>query len=159
MSKKILITGSSTGIGYHCAKRLIADGYNVVASCRTQQDVTRLQSEGIHSVLLDLSDEKSIEQGYQQARALLGNIDVLFNNGAYGQPGAVEDLPTSALRKQFETNLFGWHHLTCLCIKDMRQQGSGRIVQNSSVLGLVTLPYRGAYNACLLYTSPSPRDS
>ena len=61
MSKKILITGSSTGIGYHCAKRLIADGYNVVASCRTQQDVTRLQNEGVHSVLLDLSDEKKIQ--------------------------------------------------------------------------------------------------
>lgn len=147
MKKTILITGSSSGIGYYCAKQLVKEGYSVVASCRQQADVTKLQNEGIHSVLLDLSDEQSIESGFNQALAILGHIDVLFNNGAYGQPGAVEDLPTESLRKQFETNFFGWHHLTCLALKHMRERESGRIIQNSSVLGLVTLPYRGAYNA------------
>ncbi len=147
MTKTVLITGSSSGIGYYCAKALVERGYKVVASCRKLEDVARLQQEGIHSVQLDLASEASIESGYRQALDILGHIDVLFNNGAYGQPGAVEDLPTHALRTQFETNLFGWHHLTCLAIKHMRERGQGRIIQNSSVLGLVTLPYRGAYNA------------
>ncbi|MDE3270689.1 SDR family oxidoreductase [Pseudoalteromonas sp. G4] len=147
MTKTVLITGSSSGIGYYCAKALVERGYKVVASCRKLEDVSRLQQEGIHSVQLDLASEASIESGYRQALDILGHIDVLFNNGAYGQPGAVEDLPTQALRTQFETNLFGWHHLTCLAIKHMRERGQGRIIQNSSVLGLVTLPYRGAYNA------------
>jgi len=97
---------------------------------------------------LDLACEQSIESGLnfvlQQSN---GKLDYLFNNGAYGQAGALEDLSTAALREQFETNVFGWHHLTRLVIKVMREQGHGRIVQNSSVLGFVSMPYRGAYNA------------
>lgn len=147
MTKRILITGCSSGIGLYCAQKLTQAGYQVVASCRKSDDVARLQGLGIHCVQLDLADEQSIQQGYEQAIDILGGIDVLFNNGAYGQPGAVEDLPTSALRAQFEANFFGWHSLTLLALKAMRQQGSGRIIQNSSVLGLVVLPYRGAYNA------------
>lgn len=146
--KSILITGCSTGIGYFCAKQLHKRGYKVVASCRQQADVERLQQEGLMSVQLDYADEKSIERGFAQALELLnGKLDALFNNGAYGQPAAVEDLPTARLRQQFEVNLFGWHHLTQLACKVMRKQKSGRIIQNSSVLGLVSLPYRGAYNA------------
>lgn len=76
-----------------------------------------------------------------------GTLYALFNNGAYGQPGAVEDLSRDVLRRQFETNLFGWHELTCLVLPVMRRQGYGRIVQNSSVLGFVAMKYRGAYNA------------
>lgn len=147
MTKRVLITGCSSGIGLYCAEQLTQSGYKVVASCRRDDDVARLQAKGIHCVRLDLADEQSIQQGYQQALDILGGIDVLFNNGAYGQPGAVEDLPTKALRAQFEVNLFGWHSLTLLALKEMRKQNSGRIIQNSSVLGLVTLPYRGAYNA------------
>jgi NAD(P)-dependent dehydrogenase (short-subunit alcohol dehydrogenase family) len=147
MTQSILITGCSSGIGYFCAKKLVKNGYKVVATCRNKQDVIRLNSEGITSVVLDLSNESSIEQGFTQALKILGHIDVLFNNGAYGQPGAVEDLPTQSLRTQFETNLFGWHHLTCLAVKHMRPRNYGRIIQNSSVLGLVAMPYRGAYNA------------
>ncbi|PSU32246.1 SDR family oxidoreductase [Photobacterium lutimaris] len=145
---RILITGCSSGIGYHCAKSLHQQGYQVVASCRRQSDVDRLKEEGLHCVLMDMDDEASIEQGFSDMLAITGGtLDVLFNNAAYGQPGALEDLPTHALRQQFESNLFGWHHLTRLAIPVMLAQGSGKIVQNSSVLGLVAMKYRGAYNA------------
>ena len=76
-----------------------------------------------------------------------GTLDALFNNGAYAIPGAVEDLPTEALRDIFESNFFGWHSLTRAVLPVMRAQGHGRIVQCSSVLGLITMPWRGAYNA------------
>ncbi|MCG7542587.1 SDR family oxidoreductase [Pseudoalteromonas sp. MM17-2] len=146
--KTILITGCSSGIGYYCAKQLQKRGYQVIASCRNVDDVRALNEQGITCVQLDYTDTDSIEQGLADALAFSGGkLDALFNNGAYGQPGAVEDLPVAALRRQFETNVFGWHHLTQLVCQKMRQQGHGRIIQNSSVLGLVTLPYRGAYNA------------
>ncbi|TMP25654.1 short-chain dehydrogenase [Pseudoalteromonas rubra] len=149
MSKSILITGCSTGIGYYCAQTLQTAGFRVVASVRNPQHLERFRVAGIPCVILDLADESSIKNGFDEAVALCdGQLDALFNNGAYGQPGAVEDLPTDALRAQFETNLFGWHTLTRLAVAHMRQHGGdSRIIQNSSVLGLVALPYRGAYNA------------
>ncbi|MCF2858650.1 SDR family NAD(P)-dependent oxidoreductase [Pseudoalteromonas sp. SMS1] len=148
MSKSILITGCSTGIGLYCAKTLHSEGYKVIASVRNPEHLQQFEALEIPCVLLDLSNEQSIQKGFNQALALCDNkLDVLFNNGAYGQPGAVEDLPTDVLRKQFEVNFFGWHTLTNLAVKHMRQCGQGRIIQNSSVLGLVALPYRGAYNA------------
>lgn len=148
MTSSILITGCSTGIGRHCAFALHKAGHNVVASCRKQHDVDALQAEGLQCVQLDLTDTDSIHQGLEQALKLTGGkLDVLFNNGAYGQAGALEDLPTQALREQFETNVFGWHELTKAVIPIMLKQGSGKIVQNSSVLGLVAMKYRGAYNA------------
>ncbi|SFD06781.1 SDR family oxidoreductase [Pseudoalteromonas denitrificans] len=148
MKKSILITGCSSGIGLYCAKKLHEQGFDVIASCRKVEDVENLKSLGLKCIQLDLSDSLSIKNGFSQALSLLnGKLDILFNNGAYGQPGAVEDLPTNALRQQFETNLFGWHELTILTLKHMREHNSGRIIQNSSVLGLIALPYRGAYNA------------
>ncbi|WP_318437070.1 SDR family oxidoreductase [Photobacterium leiognathi] len=148
MTQSILITGCSSGIGYYCAKALTEQDFNVVASCRKLEDVERLNQEGIRCVLLDVTSEQSITDGLQQALAITGgSIDVLFNNAAYGQPGALEDLPTSALREQFEANFFGWHELTKQVIPLMLAQGHGKIVQNSSVLGLVAMKYRGAYNA------------
>lgn len=148
MQKTILITGCSTGIGYTCAHALHKRGYKVIASCRKQADVERLQAEGLTAILLDLSDSQSISQGVEKALQLTGGkLDALFNNGAYGQPGALEDLPTDGLREQFETNFFGWHQLVCEILPVMRQQGYGRIVQNSSVLGFAAMKYRGAYNA------------
>lgn len=146
--RSILITGCSSGIGYHCAKGLAARGWQVVASARQPADVERLQREGLSAVQLDLSVPESIAEGLKAALAQTeGQLDALFNNGAYALPGAVEDLSREALRTQFETNLFGWHDLTCRVLPLMRAQRQGRIVQNSSVLGLVTLPYRGAYVA------------
>jgi short-subunit dehydrogenase len=148
MNKSILITGCSTGIGYVCAHALHKRGYQVIASCRKQQDVEKLQTEGLTCILLDLADSDSIEQGVAETLRLTnGKLDALFNNGAYGQPGALEDLPTEGLREQFETNFFGWHQLVCSLLPTMRKQGHGRIVQNSSVLGFAAMKYRGAYNA------------
>ena len=103
---------------------------------------------GLTSFVLDYEDEQSIDQGFQTAMQITGGrLDVLFNNGAYAIPGAVEDLPTAALRQIFEANFFGWHHLTRLAVRVMREQGHGRIVQNSSVLGFAALRFRLAYNA------------
>lgn len=148
MTESILITGCSSGIGYHCAKRLHETGYRVVASCRRQEDVDRLRSEGLFCVQLDVTDKNSIHTALEEALKHTGGvIDVLFNNAGYGQTGAIEDLPTDALREQFETNVFGLHELTRAVIPIMLKQSKGKIVQNSSVLGLVAMKYRGAYNA------------
>ncbi|MDO9168715.1 MAG: SDR family oxidoreductase [Methylobacter sp.] len=147
-SKTILITGCSTGIGYATAIELKNRGYNVIATARKQADVSRLQQQGFTAIQLDLADSNSIQQAVNLAVQLTaGKIDALFNNGAFGQPGAVEDLTRDVLRFQFETNLFGTHELTNLIIPLMRKQGHGRIIYNSSILGLVAMPYRGAYNA------------
>lgn len=146
--KTILITGCSSGIGYAAARDLQHRGHKVIASARNPNDVARLQQEGFTAIQLDLADSASIRRAVNEALALTANnIDVLFNNAAFGQPGAVEDLSRDVLRFQFETNLFGTHELTNLLIPIMRQQGHGRIIYNSSVLGLVAMPYRGAYNA------------
>lgn len=147
-SKTILITGCSTGIGYTTAVELKQRGHTVIASARKEEDVLRLQQEGFTAVQLDLADSNSIRQAVDSVIKLTdGQIDALFHNGAFGQPGAVEDLSRDVLRFQFETNLFGTHELTNLIIPLMRKQGHGRIIYNSSILGLVAMRYRGAYNA------------
>lgn len=147
-ARTILITGCSSGIGYDAAHGLKARGWRVFAACRKPEDCARLKAEGLDSPLIDYADEASIEAGLAEVlKDSNGRLDALFNNGAYACPGLVEDLPTGALRAIFETNLFGWHDLTRRVIPVMRAQGAGRIVQCSSVLGLVTLPWRGAYNA------------
>jgi NAD(P)-dependent dehydrogenase (short-subunit alcohol dehydrogenase family) len=146
--RSILITGCSSGIGYCAAQRLKERGYFVIASARKMADVERLRAEGFTSLQLDLSDSHSINRAVEETLTLTGGkLYALFNNGAYGQPGAVEDLSREVLRTQFETNLFGTVELTNRLLPAMRAQGFGRIVQNSSVLGVITLPYRGAYNA------------
>ena len=123
-------------------------GWRVFAACRQQADCDRLIAEGFDSPLLDYTDTASIHAALAQVLAATGGtLDALYNNGAHGTPGAVEDLPTDALRAIFESNFFGWHELTRAVLPVMRAQGHGRIVQCSSVLGLVTMPWRGAYNA------------
>jgi NAD(P)-dependent dehydrogenase (short-subunit alcohol dehydrogenase family) len=147
-SRSVLITGCSSGIGYCVAHGLKSRGYSVFATARKSEDVARLQQEGLESLVLDLDDSQSIVEAVQMVlERTEGRLYGLFNNGAYGQPGAIEDLSREALRQQFETNLFGTHELTCQVIPAMRQQGEGRIIQNSSVLGIIVLAYRGAYNA------------
>ena len=146
--KNILITGCSTGIGHCVAKGLKDKGYRVIASARKQADVHRLKQEGFDTLLLDVADSQSIQKAVEDLDSLCaGELYGLFNNGAYGQAGAVEDLSRSTLEKQFATNVFGWIELTNSLIPLLRQQDSARIIFNSSVLGLITLPYRGAYNA------------
>ncbi len=148
MSDFILITGCSTGIGLHLAQRLQQEGFNVLATARKENDVNHLLQSGLNAYQLDLNDEKSIEQAVAWALVQSnGQLYGLINNGAYGQTGAIEDLPTQALREQFNTNLFGWHHLTRLILPGMLKENRGRIIQISSLLGLVAMKYRGAYNA------------
>lgn len=146
--KSILITGCSTGIGYYCAKALQKEGFRVFATARKIEDVERLRKEGLESYQLDLDDSQSIQKALDEVLTQSGGkLYALFNNGAYGQPGAVEDLSREVLTSQFETNLFGTHELTTRVLPIMRKQGYGRIIQNSSVLGIIALRYRGAYNA------------
>ncbi len=146
--KSVLITGCSSGIGYTAAFAMRDKGWRVFAACRKEEDCARLQSEGFDAPLLDYQDEETIASALKEVLdATGGTLDAVFNNGAYAIPGAVEDLPTDALRDIFETNFFGWHTLTRAVLPVMRAQGHGRIVQCSSVLGFVAMPWRGAYNA------------
>lgn len=144
----ILITGCSSGIGHHSAHALQNLGYRIIACVRQAQDLERLREEGLHVIQLDLADPASVEQAWTEVLEISnGQIDALFNNAAFGLPGAVEDLSRAALEHQFATNVFGTQQLTNLAIKHMRHQGHGRIIYNSSVLGFAAMAYRGAYNA------------
>lgn len=146
--RSILITGASTGIGHHGAHTLKKSGWQVIATARKADDVARLQDEGLTAIALDYADKASTQSVL--ARTLEhtgGKLDALFNNGAYGQTGALEDVSTDDLRAQFEANFFGWHELTRQVIPVMRAQKSGRIIQCSSILGFIAMPFRGPYNA------------
>jgi NAD(P)-dependent dehydrogenase (short-subunit alcohol dehydrogenase family) len=146
--RSILITGCSSGIGLDAARGLKARGWRVFATCRQEADCERLRGEGLESFQLDYADEASIAAAVAEVVARTGGtLDALYNNGAFACPGAVEDLPRGALREIFETNLFGYHDLTRRVIPLMRAQGHGRIVNCSSVLGLVGATWRGAYVA------------
>ncbi|BAQ18758.1 SDR family oxidoreductase [Methyloceanibacter caenitepidi] len=145
----VLITGCSSGIGLAAAETMKTRGWRVFATAREPEDLARLKDEvGVESVYLDYTEPDSIAAAADHVRAATdGTLTALFNNGAYGQAGAIEDLPTEALRAQFEANVFGWHDLTRRVIAPMRARNEGRIVQCSSVLGLLAAPYRGAYCA------------
>lgn len=146
--RTILVTGCSSGIGAHCARALKADGWRVFATARQPEDIEALAADGLEAFYLDYREEDSINALFEAVMERTGGtLDALFNNGAYAQPGAVEDVPTKALREQFEAGFFGWHTLTRLVIPVMRKSGHGRIVQCSSILGLVPMRWRGAYNA------------
>jgi NAD(P)-dependent dehydrogenase (short-subunit alcohol dehydrogenase family) len=146
--RTIIVTGASSGIGAHCARALQRDGWRVFATARSDTGIAALTAEGIEAYYLDYREQQSIEA---LVGAVLertgGRLDALFNNGAYAQPGAVEDLPVEALREQFEANFFGWHDLTRRIVPVMRRQGYGRIVHSSSILGLTPALWRGAYVA------------
>lgn len=146
--RSILITGCSSGIGYHAAHGLRDRGWRVFATCRKPEDTARLRDEGLESTVLDYTDSASIETALKWVLdATGGTLDALYNNGAIALPGANEDIPRDGLALVFETNLFGPHDLTRRVIGVMRQQGHGRIVNCSSVLGLVAAPWRSAYIA------------
>ncbi|NZD54703.1 SDR family oxidoreductase [Rhizobium leguminosarum] len=147
-ARTIVVTGCSSGIGAHCARALKADGWRVFATVRKPDDLKGLEADGIEAFLMDYARTETISDlvGAVLERSG-GRIDALFNNGAYGQPGAVEDLSTATLRAQFEANFFGWHELTRQVLPPMRKRGHGRIVQCSSILGVVPYRYRGAYTA------------
>lgn len=146
--KSILITGCSSGIGYDAAHGLKARGWRVFATCRQEKDCTRLRDEGLESLALDYTDADGMKSTLETILSRTnGTLDALFNNGAFGLPGACEDLPTDALRSIFETNFFGYHELTRQVLPIMRAQGHGRIINCSSVLGLSAIRWRGAYVA------------
>ena len=146
--KTILITGCSTGIGYDAAHELKRRGWRVFATCRKAEDAARLEGEGLESWALDYEDEASVADGAEEAlKRADGKLDALFNNGAWALPGPMEDVPREGLRAIFEANVLGPHQLTSAVLPAMRAAGSGRIINCSSVLGLVGIPYRGPYNA------------
>jgi NAD(P)-dependent dehydrogenase (short-subunit alcohol dehydrogenase family) len=146
--RTVFITGCSTGIGLCTAHGLQTMGYRVIASARKPADVERLRNEGLECIQLDLDSAESIGNTVETLATMTDRcIYGLFNNAGYGQPGAVEDLRRDVLRAQFETNVFGSIELTNRLLPWMRAAGEGRLIQNSSVLGIVSLAYRGAYNA------------
>jgi len=146
--RSVLITGCSSGIGASAAHIMRGRNWRVFAAARRQQDVDRLSEQGFEAVLLDYEDADSIQNSAETVlQRTDGKLDAVFNNGAYAVPGALEDIPTAALRALFEANFIGWHDLTARLIPSMRANRSGRIVQCSSVLGFVALKYRGAYTA------------
>ena len=147
--RTILITGCSSGIGLASARMLKARGWRVFATARTHADLVRLRAdEGLDAIPLELRDPASIADC---AATVLeqcgGRLDALFNNAAFGQVGAMEDITAAVLRDQLEVNVIGTHDLTRAIIPAMRRAGSGRIVMCSSVLGLTAGPFRGAYSA------------
>lgn len=146
--KNVLVTGCSSGIGYCVAKGLKERGYKVFATARKDEDIARLQAEGLKVIKLDYSSSESVNDCVNELMLRTNNeIYAVFNNGGYGQVGAIEDLSREVIEQQFATNVFGWIELTNRVIPLMRHAGEGRIIFNSSVLGLIALPYRGAYNA------------
>jgi len=148
MQKSILITGCSSGIGLDAATTLHTDGWHVLATCRQAKDCDKLKEQGLDSFVIDYADSTSVRNGAAQTLERTGGkLDALFNNGAYGIPGFVEDMPRDAMRHLFETNLFGPFELINEILPTMRKQGSGHIINCSSVLGLVAMRYRGPYNA------------
>ncbi|MDX1443631.1 MAG: SDR family NAD(P)-dependent oxidoreductase [Gammaproteobacteria bacterium] len=146
--RTVLVTGCSSGIGYTAAKELMARGYDVIASARRPEDVDTLRKEGIPSITLDLADSGSIRAAAEEvSRRSGGRLFGLVNNGAFALPGAVEDLDRDAMRRQFETNVFGTMELTNALLPLLEKSGGARIIMISSILGLVAMPWRGAYNA------------
>ena len=146
--RTIIVTGASSGIGAYCARALKRDGWRVFATARRPEDLSALEADGIEALYLDYTEPESIAALVDTVLARTGGtLDALYNNGAYAQAGAVEDLPVEALRAQFETNVFGWHDLTRRVVPVMRKQGHGRIVHCSSILGLMPVKFRGAYSA------------
>jgi NAD(P)-dependent dehydrogenase (short-subunit alcohol dehydrogenase family) len=147
--RSILITGCSSGIGLASAREMKARGWRVFATARKPEDIKRLRDElAVESLYLDYAEPASIREAVDRVlEETKDRLTALFNNGAYGQPGAVEDLRPDVLRAQFEVNVFGWHDLTTRLIPAMRARREGRIVFCSSVLGLIAAPYRGAYCA------------
>lgn len=143
-----LITGCSSGIGLYSAKALQQKGIRVIATARKPTDVESLKESGLEALQLDMADSQSIEAAVAEVLERTGGqLYALFNNAGFGQPGAVEDLTRDLLRAQFETNVFGVLELCNKILPIMRQQQCGRIIQHSSLLGFISMPFRGAYNA------------
>ncbi|MDR0218813.1 MAG: SDR family oxidoreductase [Enterobacteriaceae bacterium] len=148
MQKAVLITGCSSGIGLAAAKTLHQRGYRVLAACRKSADLAHMRELGFEPVELDLDSKESVEKAAEHVIELThGRLFGLFNNGGFGVYGPLESVSREQMEKQFSTNFFGTHQLTCLLLPAIRANGEGRIVQTSSVMGLISTPGRGAYAA------------
>jgi NAD(P)-dependent dehydrogenase (short-subunit alcohol dehydrogenase family) len=146
--KSVLVTGCSSGIGLACARVLRDAGWRVVPTARAQKDLDRLRADGFEPVRLDVADAASVEACAAETLRLLGGaIGGIVNNAGFGQAGAIEDLSREVLRYQFEVNLIGMQDLTNRFVPVLRRQGWGRIVNISSVLGRISMPFNGAYSA------------
>ena len=147
-TKNILITGCSSGIGKDVAITLHNKGWRVFATCRSKTDCTFFTKLGIESFPLDLLKEESINCAVNLVKEKTkSQLDVLFNNGAYAIPGAIQDIPRSAMREIFEVNVFGQIDLINRCIPLMMNSDYPKVINCSSVLGFISLPYRGLYSA------------
>lgn len=148
MQRTVLITGCSSGIGLVAAQDLKNRGYRVLAACRKPDDVAKMMQWSLEGIELDLDDCANVERAAAQVIQLTnGRLYGLFNNGGFGLYGSLQTLSRQQLEKQFSTNLFGTHQLTQLLLPAMLPHGEGRIIQTSSVMGLVSTPGRGAYAA------------
>jgi NAD(P)-dependent dehydrogenase (short-subunit alcohol dehydrogenase family) len=146
-SKAVLITGCSTGIGRATALRLAGSGWTVYASARRPDTIADLRDAGCRTLGLDVTDEDSMRAAVEEVERAEGAVGVLVNNAGYSQSGAIETVPLEAVRRQFETNVFGLVRLTQLVLPKMRSQRWGRIVNVGSVGGRVTFPGAGHYHA------------
>jgi NAD(P)-dependent dehydrogenase (short-subunit alcohol dehydrogenase family) len=147
VSKAVLITGCSTGIGRATAERLAGSDWNVYATARKLDDIVDLGEKGCRTLALDVCDEQSMNAAVARVREEAGGVGVLVNNAGYSQSGAVEDIPLDRIRRQFETNVFGLIRMIQLCAPGMRKQGWGRIVNLSSMGGRLVFPGGGIYHA------------
>jgi NAD(P)-dependent dehydrogenase (short-subunit alcohol dehydrogenase family) len=147
VSKAVLITGCSTGIGRATAKRLASAGWKVYATARRAESIADLEQDGIHTLPLDVTDEASMQSAVQAVSDAEGAVGVLINNAGYSQSGAIETVPMESVRRQFETNVFGVVRLTQLVLPAMRDQRWGKIVNIGSMGGKLTFPGGGHYHA------------
>ncbi|EPW7975640.1 SDR family oxidoreductase [Cronobacter turicensis] len=148
MQKSLLITGCSSGIGLACAHELRRQGFQILAACRKPEDVARMNTLGFTGIELDLDSPQSVEAAAQEVIRLTNNrLYGIFNNGGYGVYGPLSTISRAQMEQQFSTNFFGAHQLTMLLLPAMLPHGEGRIVNTSSVMGLISTPGRGAYAA------------
>jgi len=147
LSKAVLVTGCSTGIGRSTAERLARNGHAVYATARRLESIADLSQAGCTLLALDVCDEASMRAAVTAVEREHGAVGVLINNAGYGSEGPVEEVPMSEVRRQFETNVFGLLRLTQLVLPGMRRQGWGKIVNLSSMGGRMTLPGGGIYHA------------
>jgi NAD(P)-dependent dehydrogenase (short-subunit alcohol dehydrogenase family) len=147
VSKAVLITGCSSGIGRATALRLAKSDWTVYATARKLEAIADLAQAGCKTLALDVTDEASIRAAVEQVERAEGAVGVLINNAGYSQSGPIEQVPMDAIRRQFETNVFGLVQLTQLVLPGMRRQGWGRIVNIGSMGGTLTFPGGGYYHA------------
>jgi NAD(P)-dependent dehydrogenase (short-subunit alcohol dehydrogenase family) len=146
-SKAVLITGCSSGIGRATALRLAASGWTVYATARRPETLTELAAAGCRTLALDVTDERSMQEAVAEIERAEGAVGVLINNAGYSQSGAIETVPLQAVRRQFETNVFGLVRLTQLVLPKMRAQGWGKVVNVGSMGGRLSFPGGGHYHA------------